>query len=116
MRKLYILSFLTLDGVMQSDDGPEVDPSGGFTYGGWSTPYFDDFLEQTLDEHQFVQFSQAQTVYANCERIERSNKTISGLVGDVGKEKLPHRCLSRPVQQAIPTFGSYRAHSPSFPL
>jgi len=38
MRKLIVLSFLTLDGVMQSDDGPEVDPSGGFTYGGWSTP------------------------------------------------------------------------------
>ena len=56
MRKLYVLSFLTLDGVMQSDDGPEVDPSGGFTYGGWSTPYFDDFLEQTLAEHQSAPF------------------------------------------------------------
>jgi dihydrofolate reductase len=52
MRKLYFLVFMTLDGVMQSDDGPEVDPSGGFTYGGWSTPYFDDFLEQSLAEHQ----------------------------------------------------------------
>ena len=48
MRKLIVLIFLTLDGVMQSDDGPEVDRSFGFTYGGWSTPYFDDFLEQTL--------------------------------------------------------------------
>src|SRR5690349_20522142 len=56
MRKLYVLSFLTLDGVMQSDDGPEVDPSGGFTYGGWSTPYFDDFLEQTLAEQQSAPF------------------------------------------------------------
>ncbi len=44
MRKLIVLIFLTLDGVMQSDDGPEVDRSFGFTYGGWSTPYFDDFL------------------------------------------------------------------------
>lgn len=52
MRKLIFLAFLTLDGVMQSDDGPEVDPSGGFTYGGWSTPYFDDFLDQTLAEQQ----------------------------------------------------------------
>jgi hypothetical protein len=31
MRKLIVLSFITLDGVMQGDDGPEVDPSGGFT-------------------------------------------------------------------------------------
>ena len=55
MRKLF-LAFMTLDGVMQSDDGPEVDPSGGFTYGGWSTPYFDDFLEQSLAEHQSKPF------------------------------------------------------------
>jgi dihydrofolate reductase len=56
MRKLIVLTFLTLDGVMQSDDGPEVDRSFGFTYGGWSTPYFDDFLEQTLAEHQSAPF------------------------------------------------------------
>lgn len=52
MRKLIVLSFITLDGVMQGDDGPEVDTSGGFTYGGWSSPYFDDFLDQTLAKQQ----------------------------------------------------------------
>jgi hypothetical protein len=52
MRKLIVLMFLTRDGVMQSDDGPEVDRSFGLTYGRWSTPYCDDFLEQTLAEHQ----------------------------------------------------------------
>ncbi|HEY7357185.1 MAG TPA: dihydrofolate reductase family protein [Ktedonobacterales bacterium] len=56
MRKLIFLAFVTLDGVMQSDDGPEVDPSGGFTYGGWSTPFFDDFLDQTLAEQQSKPF------------------------------------------------------------
>ena len=34
MRKLIFLAFMTLDGIMQSDDGPEVDTSGGFTYSG----------------------------------------------------------------------------------
>lgn len=42
MRKIIVLSFITLDGVMQAPGGPEEDPSGGFKYGGWSAPYGDE--------------------------------------------------------------------------
>ena len=48
MRKLIVLSFITLDGVMQAPGGPEEDASGGFKFGGWSVPYFDDFLGKTM--------------------------------------------------------------------
>lgn len=40
MRKIIVLSFITLDGVMQAPGGPEEDISSGFKYGGWVAPYF----------------------------------------------------------------------------
>lgn len=42
MRKIIVLSFTTLDGIMQAPGGPEEDTSGGFNYGGWTAPYFYD--------------------------------------------------------------------------
>jgi dihydrofolate reductase len=42
MRKIIVLSFITLDGVMQAPGGPDEDTSSGFKYGGWTAPYFDD--------------------------------------------------------------------------
>jgi dihydrofolate reductase len=40
MRKIIVLSFITLDGVMQAPGGPDEDMSSGFKYGGWTAPYF----------------------------------------------------------------------------
>jgi len=40
MRKIIVLSFVSLDGVMQAPGGPEEDTSSGFQFGGWTAPYF----------------------------------------------------------------------------
>jgi len=50
MRKIVVLSFITLDGVMQAPGGPEEDKSGGFEHGGWSFPYFDEVAGAAMAE------------------------------------------------------------------
>lgn len=50
MRKIIVLSFITLDGVMQAPGGPKEDTSGGFKYGGWTAPYFDEFTGQVMEK------------------------------------------------------------------
>lgn len=48
MRKIIVLSFITLDGVMQAPGGPEEDTTNGFQYGGWTAPYFDEAAGQVM--------------------------------------------------------------------
>lgn len=49
MRKILVLSMITLDGVMQAPGGPEEDTSGSFEYGGWSAPYGDDVYGKVME-------------------------------------------------------------------
>jgi dihydrofolate reductase len=50
MRKIIVLSMITLDGVMQAPGGPEEDTSGGFDCGGWVIPYFDDTYGKIMEK------------------------------------------------------------------
>lgn len=50
MRKITVLSFISLDGVMQAPGGPEEDPSAVFTFGGWQAPFVDEALGQVTQK------------------------------------------------------------------
>lgn len=56
MRKIVVLSFISLDGVMQAPGGPEEDTSGDFKFGGWTVPFWDDFSGKIMDEQMGVPF------------------------------------------------------------
>jgi dihydrofolate reductase len=56
MRKIIVLTFISLDGVMQAPGGPTEDTSDGFKYGGWTFPFFDEFLGQVMTEQMGMPF------------------------------------------------------------
>jgi dihydrofolate reductase len=50
MRKITVLSMITLDGVMQAPGGPKEDTSGGFKWGGWTAAYSDEVFGKVMQE------------------------------------------------------------------
>ena len=50
MRELIVLTFTTLDSVMQAPGGPDEDRSDGFEHGGWMVDYWDDELAEAMGE------------------------------------------------------------------
>src|SRR5258708_27643817 len=56
MRKVIVLEFITLDGVIQAGGGPDGDTSGGFKYGGWEATYSDDVIGTVMKKQMSMPF------------------------------------------------------------
>ena len=56
MRRVIVLEFVSLDGVIQSPGGPDEDTSGGFAYGGWISPYSDPMLAAVMKKQMNMPF------------------------------------------------------------
>jgi len=50
MREIVVGTFLSLDGVMQAPGGPEEDTEGGFRFGGWTFPHWDEKMGEKMGE------------------------------------------------------------------
>lgn len=71
MRKIIVLSFLSLDGVMQAPGGPEEDSSDGFEFGGWTAPFFyeadaaaGEMMEQQLKPSELLLGRKTYDIFA----------------------------------------------------
>jgi dihydrofolate reductase len=49
MSDLVVITFLSLDGVMQAPGAPDEDTSNGFELGGWQVPFADDDMNRIID-------------------------------------------------------------------
>ncbi|TYA71398.1 dihydrofolate reductase family protein [Seonamhaeicola marinus] len=56
MRKLAILTFQSLDGIMQAPSDPKEDTSGAFTKGGWAQDWWNEVMEQVMREAMSVPY------------------------------------------------------------
>ena len=56
MRKINVLEFVSLDGVIQGPGGPGEDTSGGFAYGGWTSPHSDPVSSTAMKKQMSLPF------------------------------------------------------------
>jgi dihydrofolate reductase len=56
MRKINVLEFVSLDGVIQAPGGPQEDTSGGFAYGGWTSPHSDPVSSAAMKKQMNLPF------------------------------------------------------------
>jgi dihydrofolate reductase len=50
VRKIVVLTDLSIDGVMQAPGNPDEDTSGKFEHGGWLAPFADEALDEAVDK------------------------------------------------------------------
>jgi dihydrofolate reductase len=100
MRKLIVLSFVSLDGVMQAPGGQEEDTTGGFRFGGWTAPLWDEFAHNVMVDQMSSDFDMllGRKTYdifaAYWPLAENNNGPIAAGINKATKYVVTHRPLS----------------------
>ncbi len=58
MRKITVIEFISLDGIVQAPGAPDEDISNGFKYGGWVVPYSDEFSGKIMRTQMVLEQSE----------------------------------------------------------
>src|SRR5205085_1507129 len=79
----------------QAPGGPEEDTSGGFTYGGWTVPYFDDFLGNVMGEQMGQEFDlllgrKTYDIFAEYWPKQNSDNPVAGPFNKTTKYVVSH--------------------------
>ncbi len=80
MGLIHIDIFATLDGVAQAPGTPDEDPEGGFAFGGWQAPLFDEVVGQQVDAGIAQRFNQIPKYVASrgTPTLDWANSTLLG--------------------------------------
>ena len=96
MRKLIAAEHISLDGIIQAPGGPEEDPSDGFRLGGWSAPYDDEAIGQSVQDLHSQPFElllgrRTYDIWASFWPHVRAGNPIGDLFNSVSKHVATHR-------------------------
>src|SRR5207237_4142408 len=108
MRKLIVLTFVTLDGGMPAPGGPEEDSSGGFKYGGWSMPLAEDVVGHAMGEqmgHPFDLLLGRKTYDIFASFWPKATDATGDAINRATKYVVTHRPVSSDWKKTIPIDG-----------
>ncbi|WP_077728761.1 dihydrofolate reductase family protein [Methylocaldum sp. 14B] len=96
MRKLIVAEHISLDGIIQAPGGPEEDPSGGFSLGGWIVPYADEATGQAVQDlfaqpFELLLGRRTYDIWAAYWPRVRAGHAIADLFNSVPKHVATHR-------------------------
>jgi len=97
MRKINVLTFVTLDGVMQSPGGPSEDTRDGFQHGGWLVGYFDESVGQQMAKqmgHDFDLLFGRRTYDIFASHWPHQTDPVAERINNAAKYVASHRPLS----------------------
>lgn len=107
MGTLIVTEFLTLDGVAQAPGGPDEDPDGGFTHGGWQAALLDPqsgrvVFEQARSMGALLLGRTTYEVFAGYWPDAPQDNPFAGLLNSVPKY-VATRTLADPLKWAAST-------------